>query len=113
MAKIIDFFTGRTINVGTSEVKKPHMELREGVYYGHIHEPLASRLRNMGTVLEERAEEIQEMVEQWEDLAKVYYELVSEVLDVLDQPGYDAGQCKLEVSEEGHCWLVPRVGEGE
>lgn len=107
MSKVIDFFTRKPMEpVYTKDNDDSTME--GGVYYGHVHKSQASVVRNMATLLEAKAQQLDELSKQWEELAVTYYHMIDEVLVLLEMPGYDPRTHEFQISEDGHCWLVER-----
>lgn len=107
MSNIIDFFSRKPVRLQDTESNDKEAK-DEGVYVGQIHEVNAEMIRNVGVVLDIKARQMQELVAEWEELATDYHNMIDKVVSTLGIQGYDPTKQKLQVSEDGHCWLVDR-----
>lgn len=109
--KVIDLFSRKPMDVPTGNEANDESVMEGGMYLGHIHEESASIIRQVGTLLEGRAKQIDHMVAIWEQEALDYYEMIGDVLGILNVEGFDPATHEMQVSEEGHVWIVKKKGD--
>lgn len=105
---VIDLFSRKRIDTTNQDTKDNDTKASEGIYLGHVQREIAEIVRDSETLLEAKASQIDDMVDQWERMAMGHFTLIDHVLQILDVGGFDPQTHTLSISEDGHVWVVPK-----
>lgn len=114
--KIVDIFSGKpmdTIHQNTEENDRLVQE--NGKYVGHIHKNIAKVFRDRMRLLDAKSDQIDRLVEEWEQLVQHHTRELANLFVMLDvDPGtFNPEHHGVMISEDGHVWIVdlPKSGD--